>query len=152
MRRLKFLLRLIGSGLGTGYIPLAPGTFGSVVGLAFWLLLPPLSGWQQIVLVGAAFFAGVPICSQMEAEYGHDPRQATFDEVVGQWAALVLVPRTFGYFAASFLIFRALDIWKPFPAHRSQKLPGGWGIMADDLIVGVYTCLLLQIASVFFHR
>lgn len=144
---MKFLLRLIGSGLGTGYLLPAPGTFGSVVGLGVWLLFPPLAGWQQVILVGVAFFAGVPICAQMEAEYGHDPRQATFDEVVGQWAALILVPKTAGYLAASFLIFRVLDVWKPFPARVSQKLPGGWGIMVDDLIVGAYTCLLLHIAS-----
>lgn len=141
---MKLLVRLIGSGLGTGYSPVAPGTVGSLAALIIWIILPPLSAYQQIIFVGATFFIGVPICTSMEATYGHDPRQATFDEFVGQWVSLLVLPRTPAYWVASFLIFRALDVWKPFPARASQDLPGGWGVMVDDLVVGVYTCLLLQ--------
>ncbi len=141
---MRFLLRLVGSGLGSGYAPVASGTVGSAIGLLIWILLPSLTAYQQIAFVGVTFLIGVPICTQMEKTYGYDPSQATFDEFVGQWTALILLPKTLPYLAASFLIFRALDVWKPFPARGSQKLPGGWGIMIDDLIVGVYTCLLLH--------
>jgi len=142
---LKYIIRLIGSGLGSGYAPLAPGTAGSLVALLIWVILPPMSAACQIAVIIVTFLIGVPICTRMEKDYGHDPGQATWDEFVGQWTALFLLPKTPSILIASFLIFRALDVWKPFPARRSQKLPGGWGIMVDDLIVGVYTCLLLHI-------
>ena len=140
---MKFFVKLLGSGLGTGYSPFASGTVGSFAALLIWILLPSLTGFQQASLIVVTFFIGVPICTQMEATYGHDPSQATFDEFVGQWISLFLLPKTPVYLAASFILFRALDVWKPFPARDSQKLPGGWGIMIDDVIVGVYTCLLV---------
>jgi phosphatidylglycerophosphatase A len=146
---LKFLYRLLGSGLGTGYSPFASGTAGSAVGVLIWVLLMYWPAFQQSALIQIAFVAitfliGVPLCTHMEKSYGHDPSQATFDEFVGQWCSLILLPKTLPWLAASFFIFRALDVWKPYPARGSQVLPGGWGIMIDDLIVGVYTCLLLH--------
>ena len=147
---MKFLVRLIGSGLGSGYVPVAPGTVGSSIALLIWVILPEMKAAEQIALVAITFFIGIPVCRAMEADYGHDPRQATFDEVVGQWAALLLLPKTTAVLVASFLIFRAFDILKPFPARRSQKLPGGWGIMVDDLIVGIYTCLLIHLYRLVF--
>jgi phosphatidylglycerophosphatase A len=143
---LKFFVKLIGSGLGTGYSPFASGTVGSFAALLIWILLPGLSALQQASLIVITFFIGVPICTQMEAEYGHDPKQATFDEFVGQWISLFMLPKTIPYLAASFILFRALDVWKPFPARDSQKLPHGWGVMVDDLVAGVYVSLLLHIA------
>ncbi|MCX6640965.1 MAG: phosphatidylglycerophosphatase A [bacterium] len=144
---MKFIIKAIGSGLGTGYAPVASGTVGSLAALLIWILLPPLRPTTQIILVVVTFFIGVPICTQMENTYGHDPKQATFDEFVGQWISLLFLPRTIPVYIASFLIFRALDVWKPFPARVSQKLPGGWGIMIDDVIVGVYTCLFLSVVG-----
>ena len=145
-------MKLIGSGLGTGYSPVASGTVGSFAALLIWILLPSLTAFQQASLIVVTFFIGVPICTQMEATYGHDPSQATFDEFVGQWVSLFLLPKTPVYLAASFILFRALDVWKPFPARDSQKLRGGWGIMVDDLIVGVYVCVLLHIARMIFVK
>lgn len=145
----RFLLKLIGSGLGTGYAPLAPGTAGSIIALLIWIILPGMNTWQQFAFVTVTFLIGVPISAALETEYGHDPHQATFDEFVGQWAALLLLPKTAPYLAASFFIFRALDVWKPFPARASQNLPGGWGVMVDDLIVGIYTCLILHFFTIF---
>lgn len=109
-----------------------------------------MSAGLQIAFVLIAFLVGIPACSALEAQYGHDPSQAVFDEFVGQWTALLLLPKTLPFLIAAFLIFRALDIWKPFPARDSQKLPGGLGIVIDDLIVGVYTCLLLHLARFLF--
>ncbi len=98
----------------------------------------------QIALIIITFSIGIPICTAMEKRYGEDPKQAVWDEFVGQWVALFLLPKTIPILIASFLIFRALDVWKPFPANDSQKLPGGWGIMVDDLIVGIYTAVILH--------
>ncbi|TKJ42370.1 phosphatidylglycerophosphatase A [candidate division LCP-89 bacterium B3_LCP] len=142
---LKFLTLLLGSGLGSGYFPIASGTAGSFVALLIWLVLPEMTPLVQITFIIIAFLIGIPICTVMENRYGHDPKQAVWDEFAGQWTALLLLPKTFPIIAASFLIFRVLDIWKPYPARASQDLPGGWGIMVDDLIVGIYTCLLLHL-------
>jgi phosphatidylglycerophosphatase A len=135
---------VFGTGLGTGYFPFAPGTAGSAIGLLIWVLLPDMTAFQQIAFVAVTFLIGVPLCTRLEADYGHDPHQATFDEFVGQWVSLILLPKTLPWLVASFFLFRALDVWKPFPARDSQDLPGGWGVMIDDLIVGVYTCLILH--------
>lgn len=142
---MKFLIRTIGSGFGAGYSPLASGTVGSFVALLIWVILPPMSAAWQITLIASTFLVGIPICTAMEKDYGHDPSQAVWDEFVGQWAALFLLPKTVPILTVSFLIFRALDVWKPFPARSSQKLSGGLGIMMDDLIVGIYTCVLLHL-------
>jgi phosphatidylglycerophosphatase A len=142
---LKFIIKLIGSGFGSGYAPVASGTAGSFVALVIWYFLPEMSAIQQIAFIVITFFIGIPICTAMEKEYGYDPKQAVWDEFVGQWAALFMLPQTLWVLGASFLIFRALDVWKPFPAQRSQKLPGGWGIMIDDLIVGIYTAGVLHL-------
>ena len=147
---MKYLIRLIGSGLGSGYFPVASGTAGSLVALLIWVILPDMNAAWQVAFVIVTFLIGIPICTAMEKDYSHDPRQATFDEFVGQWAALLLLPKTIPILIASFLIFRALDIWKPFPARRLQKLQGGLGVMTDDLIVGVYTSILLHIYTYIF--
>jgi phosphatidylglycerophosphatase A len=149
---LKFLVKLIGSGLGTGYSPVASGTAGSFAALLIWILLPSLTALQQASLIVVTFFIGVPVCTQMETEYGHDPKQATVDEFVGQWISLFLLPKTPAYLAASFILFRALDVWKPFPARDSQKLRGGWGVMVDDLIAGIYVCGLLHLVRVILAK
>ena len=104
-----------------------------------------MNGFGQIALVIITFAIGIPVCTAMEKTYGHDPKEAVFDEFVGQWTALLFLPKTIPILIASFLIFRALDVWKPFPAGKSQKLPGGWGVMTDDLIVGIYTAVALHL-------
>ncbi|MBU0519502.1 phosphatidylglycerophosphatase A [bacterium] len=141
---MKFLVKLIGSGFGSGYSPVASGTAGSAVAVGIWLLLPEMTALGQLLFIAITFAIGIPVCTQMEKIYGHDPSQAVWDEFVGQWVALFMLPQIWWVILASFLIFRALDVWKPFPANGSQKLPGGWGIMVDDLIVGVYTVVILH--------
>ncbi|MFH1862901.1 MAG: phosphatidylglycerophosphatase A, partial [bacterium] len=146
---MKFFIRLIGTGLGSGFSPVASGTAGSLIAaLIWWFFLSSLNSYQQIAVILLAFLIGIPICTQLESEYGHDPSQAVFDEFVGQWTALLFLPKTLPALAAAFLIFRVMDVWKPFPAHISQKLPGGLGIMIDDLIAGVYTCLLVHLLRI----
>jgi phosphatidylglycerophosphatase A len=147
---LRSLVKLIGSGFGSGYFPVASGTAGSAVALLIWIILPEMSPFGQFLFIVVSLLVGVPVCTAMEREYGSDPRQAVWDEFAGQWTALFLLPKTAPLMVASFLIFRVLDIWKPFPARRSQDLPGGWGVMVDDLIVGIYTVLLLHFWLILF--
>ena len=142
---MNFLVKSIGSGFGSGYFPVASGTAGSLVALIIWIALPEMSAPVQIALIAITFLIGIPICTSMERHYGEDPSQAVWDEFVGQWTALFLLPKTCPVLLASFLIFRALDIWKPWPARDSQKLKGGLGVMIDDLIVGIYTAGVLHL-------
>ena len=81
----------------------------------------------------------------MEETCGHDPSQATIDELSGQWLALLLLPDGWGTVLLGFAAFRFFDILKPEPVNSMQKLPGGWGVMADDLVAGIYANLSVRI-------
>ena len=93
----------------------------------------------------ALLFLGVWSGSEIEREKGKDPQIVVIDEVVGQWIALLLVPQTMIWFAVSFLLFRFFDILKPWPINQLQSLPGGWGIMIDDVLAGIYANIIIQL-------
>ena len=131
---------------GVGYLPIAPGTAGSVVAVAVTAalgVLPQTVPWLRLLLVGAAavvLFIGIWTSTRAEAFFGKtDPHEVVIDEVAGQFLTLAAIPQvTWKWLALGFLLFRLLDIVKPFPARRAERLPGGWGIMIDDMIAGVY--------------
>lgn len=137
--------KIIGSGFYTGYIPIASGTFGSLAALIIYFI----PGFEKPAIIIPAivifFFAGVFISGKFEKVYGEDPSECTVDEVVGTWIALLFLPKTFGIAITSFFIWRILDIIKPFPARKSEDLPGGWGIMMDDVLSGLYTLIFMHI-------
>lgn len=139
--------RLLATALGAGYSPIVPGTAGSLVGvLTFWALsgLPPL---VQVALTLALFLIGIPASSRTAAVVGRkDPGIVVVDEVLGQWVTFLFLP--FGSWTAGlgFVLFRVMDVIKPWPARDLESLPGGLGIMADDLMAGVYANLLLRVA------
>jgi phosphatidylglycerophosphatase A len=98
------------------------------------------------VAVAAIFFViGGIAAGKMEQVYGQDPKEVTIDEVVGMWISLMFLPINWRMVLAAFLIFRVLDILKPYPADDFDKKPGGWNIMLDDVVAGLYTNLILQI-------
>jgi phosphatidylglycerophosphatase A len=140
------LATVVATGLGSGYSPLAPGTAGSAVGLLlFWPMrgLSPLALALAIALVSAA---GVAAASRVARRAGQeDPGRVVVDEVAGMWVTLWLLPATPLLAALGFVAFRVMDVWKPWPARDLERLPGGWGIMADDLMAGVYANLLLRV-------
>ena len=141
-------LRWIATGFGAGFFPFAPGTAGSLVGLAMWIGLPwlPLAGgWSTVVFLAACFALGVAASSPAEKEFGEDGGPIVFDEIVGQWitvAGLAVTPFTA---VAGFVLFRVFDIVKPFPAGRSQAWGGGLGVMADDVFAGIWAALVLRL-------
>ncbi len=148
-----FFAKLFGTGLGTGYLRYATGTFGSLLAVLLYWFVPKLS--EPVILLSAiviSFVLGVWSSSVLEKEYGHDPKEATIDEVVGQWIALLFLPKTFLAMALSFSIFRLYDIIKPEPANRLQKLPRGWGVMMDDVMAGIYANLTCQVLLWIFSR
>jgi phosphatidylglycerophosphatase A len=129
-----------------GFFPLAPGTAGSFAALApyaflRWVNMPAF----EIAAIVAVFAIGVWSASGTERALGRkDPGAVVIDEVLGMLVTLALLPLSLTGIVAGFLIFRALDVVKPFPAGRLEHLPGGLGIMADDAVAGVYAHLALR--------
>jgi len=136
---------VVATAFGAGYSPIAPGTAGSLVGLALFWPLQLAAPWVQLLVTVAAYFAGVAASTRLARRLGRkDPGAAVVDEVVGMWLALLFLPFTPATAVAAFLLFRVLDVFKPYPARQLESLPGGWGIMTDDVMAGVYANLLLQ--------
>jgi phosphatidylglycerophosphatase A len=127
---------------GVGYLPLIPGTFGSMVGVAIFLLLRywPL----QLFFIPVIVVLGIWAASRTERLLGlKDPGKVVVDEVAGQMISLMPLAFLadgpwFVWVIVSFNLFRLFDIFKPYPAHRFEALPGGYGIMMDDLVAGFY--------------
>jgi len=141
---MNFLIKLIASGLGTGFMPVAPGTAGSALAALFILVIAPW--WIPPVALSLTiitFFSGVVIAGSAENIWGHDSRKIVIDEVAGMFLSLSFSPITMWRVAAAFFLFRLLDIIKPPPARAAERLPSGWGVMADDMIAGAYTALLM---------
>lgn len=136
---------LIGTGLGSGLSPVAPGTAGSLLAVViYWFL--PFDGDSVAfyLLIGIGFFVGVWATGTLTTAAEHDPGRAVWDEFVGVWATCLLLPKEIIWVAAAFFLFRVLDVLKPWPARRLEALPQGWGIMADDLMVALYGAVLLN--------
>lgn len=132
-----------------GHLPRAPGTWGSLVAvlLAPWAFIP-LSLGARILVLAVLFLAGAWACSAAEKTLGRkDPGQAVIDEVLGQWVTfLFLASASFLSLALGFVLFRIFDIMKPFPIRRSETwMPGGYSVMLDDLLAGVYALLALTL-------
>lgn len=140
------LALVLATGFGTGYAPVASGTFGSLPGLVFaWGLSAAWGEWALLAGTLLVAAAGVAAADRAARIFGEeDPGRVVVDEVAGQMVALLFVPKTIPLIALGFFLFRALDVWKPWPARRLEDLPGGSGIMADDLAAGIYANLILQ--------
>ena len=142
---------LVGTGFGSGLSPVAPGTAGSLAALAIYLLLPiPGDSLLLYLMILIGFPLGIWATGRLVTEEEKDPGRAVWDEFIGLWVTCLLLPKTWPWMAAAFLVFRMLDIAKPWPARRSEALPGGLGIMADDLLVGIYGAVILNLARVLF--
>jgi phosphatidylglycerophosphatase A len=139
--------KLVATGLGSGYSPLAPGTAGSIVGLLLFLPLAGFSWPAQLAATAALTLVGVLAAGRVARSVGRkDPGLVVVDEVAGQWVTFLALPFTPLIALAGFLLFRVMDIVKPWPARDLERLPGGWGIMADDVAAGIYAHLLLRVA------
>lgn len=129
---------------GVGYVPVAPGTFGSLAGLVVWWLIGPSPVLQALAIV-VVFAAGVWSGGVCEGHFcTTDPGHVVIDEVVGMLITLFLVPVGWGGALVAFLLFRLADVVKPYPANRFERLHGGLGVMADDCMAAVYANLALR--------
>ncbi len=144
-----------GTGFGTGYFPVASGTVGTLVGIPLYLVLHQVTfvtcgraaGLALYLTVTAVLFmAGVAAANRLEKRFSRkDPSQVVADEVVGYLVAACAIDPSVAAVSLTFLLFRIFDIIKPFPARRSERLPGGWGIMVDDLWAGLYANLAARV-------
>ena len=135
---------MIATAGGAGYFPFAPGTVGSAVGIGVYFLTRHLDAPWQIGLLVAVSVIGTWAASIAARHFGReDPGYVVVDEVAGQLVTLLLLDVGIIGATLGFLIFRVLDIIKPWPARRFEDLPGGLGIMADDIMAGAYGWVLL---------
>ena len=148
--KLNFLEKLLGSGFYTGYIPFIPGTFGSIGALIIYYI----PGFENpLILIPAIIiftFYGIFVGNKFENVYGKDPSQCTIDEFVGMWISLLFLPKTFKISILIFIIWRILDIIKPFPARNFEKFKGGLGIVLDDVASGIYSLIIVHLILIIF--
>ena len=143
---LKNPVHLLAFGFGAGLVPRAPGTAGSLVGAAMYV---PLSGLPLVIylpLVAGMFAAGVWLCGRTAADLGvHDHGGIVFDEIVGVLVAMIALPLDWIWLICGLLLFRLLDVLKPWPISLlDRRVGGGLGIMLDDLAAGAITLAVLQ--------
>lgn len=148
--RFPLFPRLIATSLGAGCLPVAPGTWGAIAGVVLWL---PLWLWTSpdvtfYVTLGAIIILtvlGTWASGVAERYWGKDPVVACVDETVGQWVAMLPVSPLCPWWEIplSLLLFRLFDIYKPLGIRATEKLPGGWGMMADDILAGIYSLLII---------
>jgi len=148
----RFTALAIATCLGVGYIPFAPGTFGSAAGLLLWWALPAASTAQAAAIL-ALFAVGSWSGSVAERHFGKtDPGQVVIDEVMGMLITLFLNPVGWMGAIGGFFLFRLFDIVKPPPARQLEGLHGGVGVMADDAMAAIYANLVLRAALALGHR
>ena len=129
-----------------GYFPFAPGTVGSAVGvLVDRLLRATVPVWTQGLVIVALTIVGIVAADIVEKDTHEDPSLVVVDELVGMLLSVFLLPLSLVGLVMGFFIFRIFDIIKPFPCRQSERLPGGLGIMTDDVIAGVYTNIVLRL-------
>ncbi len=140
------LIRFVAGGFGTGRSPIVPGTVGTVIGVAYAWALVPLPWVARLVVVVLVTLAGVYLCGRAEKIIGAtDPHEIVLDEIVAFPVAVFFEPPGLIAWTAAFVIFRVIDVVKPYPIRGSQRLPGGWGVVVDDVLAAFYTALLLQL-------
>jgi phosphatidylglycerophosphatase A len=137
---------LIATGFYSGYLPKAPGTWGSLVGLVLFFLLHTLSLPVYLAVIAGLFAVGSLAAGEAEKILDkRDPGVVVIDEIVGMLIAMIAVPMTPLTLALGFILFRIFDIAKPFPVNFfDQRFHGGLGIMLDDVVAGIYSLIILQ--------
>lgn len=142
----NFLTKIIASVFFIGYLPLMPGTFGSLAGVGLFYLLKGISQPAYFLVIFWVIVLGMLTGTRMERLLNKkDPSCIVIDEVMGMLVALSFMPYDLKIIILAFLIFRILDTLKPYPVGKLQYLRGSSGIMIDDLVAGVYTNIVLQL-------
>jgi phosphatidylglycerophosphatase A len=145
-RLLRRFAYVVSVWFGCGLSPIAPGTIGSLGALPIYFVVrgggPIAIACAALVMIGVGVWASGIVATRLSAK---DPQIIVIDEVAGTLVALAIAPPSFAGVASAFALFRLFDIAKPFPARRAEKLPGGWGIMADDVVAGVQAAAVIAL-------
>lgn len=150
--KLNLIERIIGSGFFTGYAPIASGTVASIAAFLFFLIPGFENPSLLILVISASIIIGKNIADKFETIYGKDPAQFTLDEFIGMWISLLFIPKKIWFLIPAFVIWRAIDIFKPFPVRKLESLKGGWGVIIDDVGAGIYTFMIMQIIIHLINR
>ena len=148
---LKFLLshpsHFIALGFGAGLARLAPGTFGTLVGLPLFYCLMAAPELVHYTTIAVLFFIGIPICTKTGKSLGvADHGSIVWDEIVAMMLVLEFTPHNAKWWLVAFTLFRFFDIWKPFPIRQCDaKIKGGFGVMFDDLLAAIYAIVALKV-------
>jgi len=136
-------------------LPIAPGTWGAAAAALMAMPLmwaPPTVARFVLIFLAIVFsFICAKAVDMFADEWGEDPGHVVADEMVGMWLTLVGNPLTLGNYAIGFLLFRFFDIAKPLGVRRLESIPGGWGVVLDDVLAGVYANIILQLLNLFFN-
>ena len=143
--------KFIGLGFGSGLSPAAPGTAGSLVAVVIYYLVSQAAGSATPYILASLILVGAPLgiwaTGLLITDAEPDPGRVVWDEFVGMWITCLFLPATIPWLAAAFFTFRVFDVLKPWPANRLESWPGGLGIMADDVVAGLYGAALLNAAQ-----
>lgn len=133
-------------GFGSGLAPWAPGTFGTLAAVVLYLLFPPMHWSLYLLMIVVTFLLGIWLCGKTSKDLGiHDHGGIVWDEFVGYWVTMFMAPSGWQWVAGGFILFRLLDILKPWPIKwADSRVEGGLGIMLDDVIAGILGALCLH--------
>lgn len=139
-------IHFLALGFGSGLAPKAPGTFGTLAAIPVFLLLSLLSPWLYLLTVLLMSIAGIYICGKAATDIGvHDHGAIVWDEFIGFFITMFMVPLSFMSIVVGFLLFRVFDIFKPWPiSWADKKLHGGFGIMFDDVLAGLLSLAIMH--------
>jgi len=144
-------IHLLSFGFGSGLSPFASGTFGTLAAIPLYYYMQYLPIGLYLVVVLLSFAVGVYICGVTSKALGvHDHGAIVWDEFVGYFITMIAVPSGWGYIIVGFFLFRVFDVFKPWPIHiLDEKVSGGFGIMIDDVLAGVYALVAMQLLLYF---
>ncbi len=152
-KRVK-LLKFVGSFFGVGFIPIAPGTFATILAVCIYLLFPDIYKAQiSLILVFLFFFISIPIIKELEKYDRIDPAYFVLDEMIGIWFVFTnpFFQREFLWILIVFLLFRLLDIFKPFPLNLLNSKRGAFFVLFDDIIAGLIVSVIYQIFYMIYN-
>lgn len=151
--KLNFIEKIIGSGFFTGYSPFASGTVASFLALLIYLFVPEFSNpTLMMLIISFLLLIGVKLAVKFEFVYGKDPKQFTLDEFIGSWISFLFLPKKLWFVIPVFLIWRIIDIYKPFPIKKMENYKNGWGVLLDDVVAGFYSFFIIQISIHIINR
>jgi phosphatidylglycerophosphatase A len=144
------IIKVLATGFGAGLSPVMPGTAGTLVGVLICLAFLPLHWVFRFIFVVVFVGVAVYVSGRAEEIYGKkDDQRIVIDEIAGFLLAMLPVAINFINLALAFVLFRIFDIWKPYPLRKFQELPGGWGVVVDDIGAGIYAAAVLLLLVVF---